>query len=80
MRVRAAGINPIDTFSRGHSLPHILSWDISGEVVALGSGVTQFVLGDEVYGMPRFPQQGKAYSEYVSAPVVDLALKPSLIG
>jgi len=86
VRVRAAGINPIDTFSRQHplplttgraSLPYILGWDISGEVVALGEGVTQFRPGDEVYGMLRFPQEGKAYSEYVSAPVTDIALKPA---
>ena len=86
VRVRAAGINPIDTFSRDHplplttgtaSLPYILGWDISGEVVAQGYGVTQFVPGDEVYGMLRFPREGKAYSEYVSAPVADLALKPT---
>lgn len=86
VRVHAAGINPIDTFSRDHplplttgaaSLPYILGWDISGEVVALGEGITQFVPGDQVYGMIRFPREGKAYSEYVSAPVADLALKPT---
>jgi NADPH:quinone reductase-like Zn-dependent oxidoreductase len=86
VRVRAAGINPIDTVSRDHplplttgtaSLPYILGWDISGEVVAQGYGVTQFVPGDEVYSMLRFPREGKAYSEYVSAPVADLTLKPT---
>ncbi len=85
VRVRAAGINPVDWVSRefpvpittgAKDLPYILGWDISGEVVALGEGVTQFAIGDEVYGMPRFPQEAKAYSEYVTAPVSDLALKP----
>ena len=57
-------------------LPYILGWDISGEVVALGEGVTQFEVGDEVYGMPRFPGEAKGYSEYVAAPVADLARKP----
>jgi NADPH2:quinone reductase len=85
VRVRAAGINPVDYVSRQHpvpittgakALPYILGWDISGEVVALGEGVTQFAVGDQVYGMPRFPDEAKAYSEYTTAPVADIALKP----
>ncbi len=79
VRVRAAGINPIDCLCRtmpipgitaGH-FPYILGLDISGTVVALGEGVTQFAPGDEVYGL-----QPKGYSEYIAAPVTDLALKP----
>src|SRR6266700_4865994 len=85
VRVRAAGINPVDYVSREQpiplttgtkGLPYILGWDISGEVVTLGEGVTQFAVGDEVYGMPRFPGEAKGYSEYVAAPVADLARKP----
>lgn len=85
VRVRAAAINPVDTFSRRYpvafttgvtGLPYILGWDISGEVVALGEDVTQFAVGDEVYGMPRFPAEAKAYSQYITAPVADLARKP----
>jgi NADPH:quinone reductase len=84
VRVQAAGINPVDTFGRAFplpgitagSLPYILGWDIAGSVVALGEGVTQFAVGDEVYGMPRFPGEARAYSEYTTAPVADLALKP----
>jgi NADPH:quinone reductase len=84
VRVHAAGVNPVDYVGRkipipgitaGH-LPYILGWDIAGSVVALGEGVTQFVVGDEVYGMPRFPSEAKAYSEYITSPVADLALKP----
>ena len=84
VRVRAAGINPMDCTGRkfpvpgitaGH-LPYVLGWDIAGSVVALGEGVTQFAVGDEVYGMPRFPGEAKAYSEYITSPVADLALKP----
>lgn len=86
VRVRAAGINPVDYVSRqfpvpytsgAHALPYILGWDISGEVVALGAGVTRFAVGDAVYGMPRFPGEAKAYSEYITAPVADIALKPA---
>ncbi|GHO79228.1 NADPH:quinone reductase [Ktedonobacter sp. SOSP1-85] len=85
VRVRAVGLNPVDVASRkaplpfttgAKGLPYILGWDIAGEVIALGPGVTQFALGNEIYGMPRFPNEAKAYSEYVSAPVSDIALKP----
>ena len=85
VRVRAAGINLVDAISRqfplpvtsgAKGLPYILGWDISGEVVALGAGATHFAIGDEVYGMPRFPGEAKAYSEYTTAPVADLAGKP----
>lgn len=87
VRVRAADINPVDwgarsypmlstTGAAGARLPYILGWDISGDVVALGPGVTQLALGDAVYGMPRFPGEAKAYSEYTAAPVLDLARKP----
>ena len=84
VRVWAAGINRMDYWARKFplpgitvgQLPYILGWDISGKVVALGEGVTQFAVGDEVYGMPRFPGEAKGYSEYVAAPVADLARKP----
>ncbi len=87
VRVRAAGVNPVDYVSRQFAvplttgaetarLPYILGWDIAGTVVALGEGVTQFAVGDEVYGMPRFPQEAGAYAEYVAAPAPELARKP----
>jgi NADPH:quinone reductase len=87
VQVRAAGINPVDwgarsypmpstTGAAGAGLPYILGWDLSGDVVALGAGVTHFAQGDAVYGMPRFPGEAKAYSEYTAVPVSDLARKP----
>jgi NADPH:quinone reductase-like Zn-dependent oxidoreductase len=87
VQVRAAGVNPVDwgarsypmpstTGAAGAGLPYILGWDLSGDVVALGEGVTQFALGEAVYGMPRFPGEAKAYSEYTAVPVSDLARKP----
>lgn len=83
VRVRAAGINPLDWKVRaGHvkdwlpyRLPLIPGWDVSGVVEALGSGVTGFKIGDEVYGMLDFSRNG-AYAEYVTAEPGNLALKP----
>ena len=88
VRVRAVGINLVDTISRqfpvpvtsgAKGLPYILGWDISGEVVALGAGATQFAIGDEVYGLPRFPGEAKAYSQYTAVPAEDLARKSQRI-
>lgn len=87
VRVHAAGVNPVDWGARSYpmpsttgaaeaNLPYTLGWDLAGSVVALGAGVTQFALGDAVYSMARFPREARAYSEYTTAPVSDLALKP----
>lgn len=85
VRVRAAGINPVDGAVRGGFYPllgeppFILGWDISGTVTALGDGVTAFKVGDEVFGMPRFPKQAGAYAELAAAPADEIAAKPAAI-
>lgn len=88
VRVKAIGINPVDAFVRNHQFalemfvkPQpgetvIIGWDISGVVEAVGKEVTQWVAGDEVFGMVNFRGHGKAYAEYVAAPADQLALKP----
>ena len=51
---------------------------MSGVVAALGSGVDGLSVGDEVFGLLRFPGlDGSAYAEYVAAPSSDLARKPA---
>jgi NADPH:quinone reductase-like Zn-dependent oxidoreductase len=88
VKIKAIGINPIDIKTRrGKGLagalkeidPIILGWDISGIIVQTGENITSFKQGDEVFGMINFPGHGKAYAEYVAAPVTHLALKPSVI-
>jgi NADPH:quinone reductase-like Zn-dependent oxidoreductase len=88
IKVKAISINPVDIKTRvGKSLynelksnsPIILGWDVSGIITEVGSAVTQFKAGDEVFGMINFPGHGKAYAEYVAAPAPDLALKPANI-
>ena len=84
VEVYASGINPIDFKTRlGEGVsriwkstifPIILGWDISGIVVESKS--IAFSVGDEVFGMPRFPSLANGYAEFVSAPATDLALKP----
>ena len=58
--------------------PPILGHDVSGVVVACGTGASLFPPGDEVYGMPHFPDQGGGYAEYVAASVA--ALRPQAGG
>ncbi|MER6393251.1 NADP-dependent oxidoreductase [Streptomyces sp. CA-243310] len=83
VRVRAAGVNPVDWKTResGGLIPWgpvpAVGWDVSGTVEAVGPGVTLYRVGDEVYGMPRFPQQAGAYAEYVTAPARHFARKPA---
>lgn len=82
VRVQAAGINPVDLAVRGGFYPLLgqppftIGWDISGAVEALGDDVEGLAVGDEVFGMPRFPKQAAAYAEYVVAPASEIALKP----
>lgn len=89
VRIKAAGVNPVDWKTRkgggvagmlGDAFPLTLGWDVSGEVAALGAGVTGFRIGDEVYGMIRFPKPGGAYAQYATAPVDHLSLKPVSVG
>ncbi|GAA1655677.1 NADP-dependent oxidoreductase [Actinoplanes couchii] len=90
VRVRAAGINPPDWYLREGltvmppemrpelSCPLTPGTDVSGVVEAVGPGVSDLVVGDEVYGMLRFPGfEGRGYAEYVAAPAADLARKPT---
>ncbi|MEU9699405.1 NADP-dependent oxidoreductase [Streptomyces sp. NPDC047981] len=83
VRVHAAGINPADWKIRATGgfgpwgEPPILGFDVSGVVEAVGLGVTLYAPGDEVFGMPQFPQQAGGYAEYVAAPARHFARKPA---
>ncbi len=88
IKVKALSINPVDIKTRiGKSLyqqlsedrPIILGWDVSGIVEAIGSDVTNFNVGDAVFGMVNFPGHGKGYAEYVAAPAVHLVKKPNTV-
>jgi NADPH:quinone reductase-like Zn-dependent oxidoreductase len=85
VRVAAAGVNPVDwkTRARGGFLgepPFTVGWDVAGVVETLGRGVTRFAVGDRVFGMPRFPHEAAAYSEYVTSPTRQLARIPEGLG
>lgn len=91
--VYAVGINPPDWYLRNNyehadlppevrpsiPLPVIPGSDVSGVVEAVAPDVHEFSVGDDVFGMIRFPSFGDsaAYAEYVAAPASDLAHKPA---
>ncbi|HEX6677951.1 MAG TPA: NADP-dependent oxidoreductase [Actinomycetes bacterium] len=86
VRVVAAGVNPVDWKVRATggggrfgTPPLVLGWDLSGVVEVVADGVSAFAAGDEVFGMPRFPDPAGCYAEYVAAPADQLAAKPSAL-
>jgi NADPH:quinone reductase-like Zn-dependent oxidoreductase len=83
VRIRAAGVNPVDWKVReglrrealAYRMPFVPGWDVSGVVDATGPNVTLLRKGDEVYGYPSVVRNG-AYAEYAVVPEAELALKP----
>lgn len=82
LAVRAAGVNPVDWKQRrgagfaeaGAPLsgPRRLGTDVAGVVDAVGAGVTEFAVGDEVFGRAA----DGAYAEYALCDAEDLVVKP----
>jgi NADPH:quinone reductase-like Zn-dependent oxidoreductase len=77
VRVRAAGVNPVDTKIRQGAMagqfpyhfPVILGWDAAGVVEEVGPAVTWFRPGDHVYGyLRRHHLEYGTYAEFSSAP------------
>ena len=83
VRIRAAGVNPMDWKARegrfrealAYRMPFVPGWDVSGVVEAVGPNVTLLAEGDEVYGYPSIVRNG-AYAEYAVVPEAELARKP----
>ncbi|MFE6686145.1 NADP-dependent oxidoreductase [Streptomyces sp. NPDC057743] len=83
VRLAAAGLNPIDwKLADGHfgkavqaTFPLVLGADGAGEVVAVGSGVRRFTVGDPVFGQFQRPERGGgSYAEFAVAREGDIAL------
>ena len=77
VRVKVAGVNPVDTKIRGgymaeklpYHFPVILGWDLAGVVEKVGPAVTWFKPGDRAYGyIRRHHLQFGTYAEYATAP------------
>lgn len=83
VRVKAAGVNPIDGklragLARGlTSLPAIVGGEFAGVVERAPYELAPFQPGDEVYGILLVPRYPGAYAEYVVAPFLSIARKPA---
>src|ERR1700751_267822 len=83
--IQAASINTADYKVRlggpGHNLkfPYILGRDFSGVVSALGTGVTDFRVGDAVFGVTDQGVEG-CYAEKIAIKAAIIAKKPDRLG
>lgn len=82
VKVAAAGVGPWDGWIRAgksalpQPLPLTLGSDLSGEIVAIGPGVSERHVGDQVYGVTNTQFIG-AYAEYAVASAGMVSSKPT---
>lgn len=83
VQVRAAGVNPVDTYLRSGeyarlpSLPYTPGSDAAGEVVEVGPGVDRWIPGDRVYTDHR---ASGSYAELLCCPAEFLHPLPDGVG
>jgi len=83
VQVYAAGVNLLDAKLRNgefkmilpYKTPFILGHDVAGVVTKVGSGVSKFKVGDEVYARPADHRIG-TFAELIAMNEKDVALKP----
>jgi NADPH:quinone reductase-like Zn-dependent oxidoreductase len=83
VKVYASSVNPVDWKIREGlrnsrfpiKLPLTMGLDLSGVVVGTGKAVTEFQVGDSVYGRPD-PLRNGAFAEYIVVKADLVALKP----
>lgn len=83
VQVHSASINPLDSMIRNgefklflpYKPPFVNGHDVAGVVTKIGSKVSKFKIGDEVYARPSDYRIG-TFAEYISIPENDVALKP----
>ncbi|MER8699751.1 NADP-dependent oxidoreductase [Mesorhizobium sp. M1273] len=83
VEVHAAGVNLLDSKVKtgefklilSYQRPFILGHDVAGKVIRVGSKVSKFKAGDEVYARPRDGRIG-TFAEFIAVNEADVALKP----
>jgi NADPH:quinone reductase-like Zn-dependent oxidoreductase len=83
--VKAASVNPVDYKIRNGGYPQVkadqlpmtMGRDIAGVITALGDGVSDYQVGDEIYAM--LPRDRGAFAEWVAVPTTACALKPKTL-
>lgn len=84
IRIRAAAVNPADTKWRSGMfqafspvpLPHVVGYDVAGEVDAVGAGVTEPAVGSRVFAKLDPVTKG-GYAEYALAPATGAVAMPA---
>lgn len=83
VQVHSAGVNSLDALIRNgdfklflpYKPPFVNGHDVAGVVTKVGSKVSKFKVGDEVYSRPSDYRVG-TFAEYISVDEKDVALKP----
>ncbi|GGT36453.1 NADPH:quinone oxidoreductase [Streptomyces kurssanovii] len=86
VRIHAASVNPLDLKVRDgdfkvilpYRVPFVLGNDLAGTVVEVGSAVTRFSVGDEVYSRPDKDRIG-TFAELIAVHQDDVAPKPTTL-
>ncbi len=73
IKVRAAGVNPVDWKVAPRRVGMVPGTDVAGVIDTLGEGVNGWKIGDQVLG---FARGSGSYAEYAVVPVTGLARKP----
>ena len=83
IQIHSAGVNLLDSLIRNgefklflpYKPPFVNGHDVAGIVTKIGSKVSKFKIGDEVYSRPSDYRIG-TFAEYISIDEKDVALKP----
>ncbi|MGZ4047648.1 MAG: alcohol dehydrogenase catalytic domain-containing protein, partial [Bacteroidia bacterium] len=83
VQIHSAGVNLLDSLIRNgdfklflpYKPPFVNGHDVAGVVTKVGSKVSKFKIGDEVYSRVGDHRTG-TFAEYIAVNEVDLALKP----
>lgn len=83
VRVQAAGLNPLDRMIAGgqfkrllsYRLPQVMGQEFAGVITQVGPGVSQYSVGDAVFGRPAIDRIG-TFAEYLVADAADIAPAP----
>ncbi len=86
INVHAASVNPIDYILQSGAMkdniplefPHVMGFDVSGEITEVGKGVTGFKVGDAVFARAN-QQDAGAIAQVARVKADEMALKPDNI-
>ena len=86
VKIKYAGVNPLDNmiireevkFIVPYDLPCIMGNEFSGIIEQIGSDVTEFQVGDKVYGRTPLNKIG-AFAEYIAIDKEAIAVIPNYV-